>query len=62
MRFVDQSELARRSEAELDGLLLTFNMALARRTPFSKDWNEARASVDKILTERKRRANAPVPF
>lgn len=55
MRFVAGSQLIRRSETELDALLLVFNQALARSRPFSEEWKDARLSVDNILSERRRR-------
>ena len=61
MRFIAGSQLIRRSETELDALLLAFNQALARSKPFSEEWKDAQLSVDNILSERKRRANAPAP-
>ena len=64
MRFIASSQLAHRSTAELDALLLVFNRALARSKPLSTEWKDARLSVDNILSKRKRRANAPArrPF
>ena len=61
MRFVTGSQLVRRSETELDALLLAFNQALARSRPFSEDWKDAQLSVENILSERRRRINAPAP-
>lgn len=61
MRFLAGSELARRSDTELGALFAAFNQALARATPFSEDWKDARLSVENILAERKRRAHLPAP-
>jgi hypothetical protein len=61
MRFVAGSQLVRRSETELDALLLAFNQALARSRPFSEEWKDARLSVDNILSERRRRIACPGP-
>ena len=61
MRFVTGSQLVRRSETELDALLLAFNQALARSKPFSEDWKDAQLSVENILSERRRRIAVPAP-
>jgi len=61
MRFIAGSQLVRRSESELDALLLAFNQALAASKPFSEEWKDAQLSVDNILSERKRRVHAPAP-
>lgn len=61
MTILTATELARRSEKELGALVLVFNMALAREKPFTRKWRDARAVVDAVLRERRRRIGQPVP-
>jgi hypothetical protein len=61
MTILTATELAGRSEKELGALVLVFNMALAREKPFSLKWRDARAVVDAVLTERRRRIEQPWP-
>jgi hypothetical protein len=61
MRFIPGSQLIRRSDAELGALFRAFNEALARAEPLSEEWKDAQLSVENILSERRRRLNAPAP-
>lgn len=54
-------QLIRRSDAELSALFHAFNQAIARTTPFTREWADAVYSVETVLRERKRRADNPAP-
>lgn len=57
MTILTAYDLIRRSDDELGALFRTFNQAVARTRPFTKDWSDAVFAVDKILCERSRRAD-----
>ena len=62
MEMVTGFQLLRRSDDELSALFHAFNQAVARTKPFTREWSDAVYSVEKILRERKRRADNPAPF
>ena len=61
MTILTAAELGRRSESELGALVRKFNAALTRHKPFTREWRDAQAAVDAVLTERRRRIERPWP-
>lgn len=61
MKLVTAFELIRRSDDDLGALFRSFNLAIARTKPFTRDWSDAVCAVDSILRERRRRADLPRP-
>ena len=61
MEFVTGFQLIRKTDSELSALFHAFNQAVARREPFTREWGDALFSVNNILRERIRRADAPSP-
>ena len=50
-----------KTDGELSALFHAFYQALAAKKPFTRDWGDAVISVNNILTEQKRRTDAPAP-
>ncbi len=55
MRLITSSDLANRSDVELQVLCGEFIKAMERAVPFSKEWSFAQFTVDNVLRERARR-------
>ena len=58
MTMITAFELIRRSDDELGALFSSFNLAVARTRPFTKEWSDAVCAVETVLSERSRRADS----